>query len=561
MVVPFPEVVVSATRSPSHQVNVPNSTVVVTGAELKKRGTHTLAEALQDVVGLDTGEGSDNGSRLPNVGMWGLKEFDALLFTYDGVPVGGPFNPSLSQIAIEDIDRIEIVKGPQGTLYGVSAFAGMVQVFSHSREEQARGHITASGSSFSSGNGSFGWNYPLGSTADLHLTGGYQRGDGWQDRTDHEVGRGGIGLGTGLGKGRLTLDLGAYRDRQDWGTPMPYESGEQVEELVVDRNYAVGGAVEDHRVFTANSRYALPLSDRNRLENTLAYAYDKHNSIRSFPGEIVGDTLESEGVSIEPHETAVYEDLRLLSQFEAGGQHQAVFGAALTWGRTTAEGIGFDFDQELSQYPSVPSVGDIPVGDNRAFEDRRTFFGVYAHDAWTPMWRTTLSGGVRYDATSEKLHAQAQEVGDALEVADVSRSDGDVSGDISGIFRLIPEGGAKAVNLYGSWRHAFKPAAPNLTEAEGAEILEPERTNSWEIGAKLRGWNQVAFNVNYFDMTFENMVVSILGPGGGPELTNAGEQRFKGTEVDLGWQPSLIPGASVQLGYAHHDARFVDFTF
>src|SRR6185436_19094773 len=142
------------------------------------------------------------------------------------------------------------------------------------------------------------------------------------------------------------------------------------------------------------------------------------------------------------------------------------------------------FDQLLSQYPSIPSVDQIPVGDHRSFEDRRTFFGVYAHDAWTPVWRSTLSGGLRYDATSEKLHAQAQEVGDpVLEAVDDSRSDGELSGDVSLVFRAIPEGGPKvqAANLYGTWKSAFKPAAPNLTEAEGAEILEPERTNSWDF--------------------------------------------------------------------------------
>jgi outer membrane receptor protein involved in Fe transport len=271
----------------------------------------------------------------------------------------------------------------------------------------------------------------------------------------------------------------------------------------------------------------------------------------------------SEGVSLEPHEKTLFEDLRLVSRFEAGGQHESVLGAALTWGRTTAEGIGFDFDQLLSQYPSIPSVEQIPVGDHRSFEDRRTFFGIYAHDAWTPVWRSTLSGGLRYDATSEKLHAQAQEVGGPLEVADDSRSDGELSGDVSLLVRVIPEGGPKlqALNLYGSWKTAFKPAAPNLTEAEGAEILEPERTNSWEFGAKLRGWSQLAFNVSYFDMTFENMVVSVLGSGGTPELTNAGKQRFKGEEVDVSWQPAFVRGATMLVGYAHHDARFVDFTF
>ena len=53
-----------------------------------------------------------------------------------------------------------------------------------------------------------------------------------------------------------------------------------------------------------------------------------------------------------------------------------------------------------------------------------------------------------------------------------NRDDTDVSGDISALVRLLPEGGAKRIqtmNLYGSVRRGFKPAAPNLAEAEAAE--------------------------------------------------------------------------------------------
>src|SRR6185369_14732346 len=115
-------IVVSASRVPESELEIPGEASVVTGEQLRERGVTNLADAIHDIVGVDTGMGSDNGARQPNVGIWGLKEFDALLFMVDGVPVGGPFNPSLSQINIDDIDRIEIVKGPQGTLYGVAAF-------------------------------------------------------------------------------------------------------------------------------------------------------------------------------------------------------------------------------------------------------------------------------------------------------------------------------------------------------------------------------------------------------------------------------------------------------
>ena len=120
------DVIVSATKVDQENIDIPNSVSVISGEELRRAGTQTVADALQNIVGVDTGDGSDNGPRLPNIGVYGVKEFDALMVTVDGVPVGGPFNPDLAMIPVDDIDRIEIVRGPQGTLYGTSAFAGFV---------------------------------------------------------------------------------------------------------------------------------------------------------------------------------------------------------------------------------------------------------------------------------------------------------------------------------------------------------------------------------------------------------------------------------------------------
>jgi len=97
--------------------------------------------------------------------------------TLDGVPVGGPFNPSLAQIPVEDIDRIEIVKGPQGTLYGVSAFAGMISIFTRGGSGE-HGRLTLGGGTFGVGQGSGSLEHPLGPESRVRLSGSAQRSDG-----------------------------------------------------------------------------------------------------------------------------------------------------------------------------------------------------------------------------------------------------------------------------------------------------------------------------------------------------------------------------------------------
>jgi len=561
-------IVVSATKTRRDPLNIPNGTAVVSGKELRRAGARTLADALIDVAGVEAGGGSDNGTRLTNIGMWGLKEFDALLVTVDGVPVGGPFNPSLAQIAVDDIERIEIVKGPQGTMHGMSAFAGTVNVVTD-RNTPGRGEIVLGGGDFTNFHGSArghrdmnGWNMD-GSLSAL-------KDDGWQERTDYENYRARASLTHALWGGTAGVDITGLHDRGDWGSPLAIEAGVPAPGFDRDRNYAIGDAEVKHDVFGLNTHGSWPVNEKLRIDNTLGYSYDAQNFIRSFitgQDTVTGSSANAEGASLKPRETTLFEDIRAITQLELGGRHELVTGASVTWGHTKADGHGFDFDQDLNDPASIPSSTAIPPGDNRSFDDTRTYFGIYAHDEWTPHKYFTLSGGGRFDQANEQLDASFEELSVPSPVVKSSDSQNvnDWSGDIGALIRLLPDGakGAfDAVNLYGSWKSSFKPAAPNLSEAEAAEILDPEHTHSIEGGLKARTFaGQLSLDASAFQMDFTNMVVSILDASSNPELVNAGRERFKGWEVQLTATPRRVPGLALSGGYAWHDPRFVEFTF
>ncbi len=557
------EIVVSATKGPEDAVDVSQSVSVVSGEQLRRQGAKTVADALQNVVGLDTGNGSDQGTLLPNIGVWGVQEFDALLVMVDGVPVGGPFNPSLSQIPVDDIDRIEIAGGPQGTMYGVSAFAGMVQVFT--RHGGTGGSATGGGGSFSQGFGTVSYGRDVAPELNVSVYGAIDRGQGWQDRTDHVNDRIGVSARKTWGGATLDTTLGYFQYTNFFGSPLPVEGGEPVPNFFIDRNYAVGGARLDHHVVSLTSSLTLPISSSLEFQNTLGYASDSQTIIRSFITGVDGLEATAEGSALKPNETYVYDDAHLVKEFEAGGKHRLLAGVSLTWGHSSGSGIGFDIDVLLTPVPVVPNIDDVAVGDNRSFDDHRTFVGIYANDEWTPVRWLTMTGGLRLDITSETLHAQQQEVGEPnVDVADDSRDETHVSGGVSALARLLPApaGPLTALNLYAGFSSNFKPAAPNLSEAESARILEPETTLAESGGLKTL-WldGQIGFDVTLFHMIFNNQVVGILGPNGQPELTNAGKELFQGTELALRWMPPEVHGLTFSGGYAHHDARYEQFSF
>ncbi|MGZ5430433.1 MAG: TonB-dependent receptor [Thermoanaerobaculia bacterium] len=556
--------VVSATKSSEDALDIAAPVSVISGDELRRRGAKTVADALQDVAGLDTGSGSDNGNRLANIGIWGLKEFDALLVTVDGVPAGGPFNPSLAQIPVEDIDRIEIVKGPQGTLYGVSAFAGMIQVFTrHSKE--AGGSLTLGGGSFSDKHGNLSYTASQGDQT-IHLFGTMGRNKGWQDGTDVSSDRLSLGFSQRTKEGSVDVTVGVVRDTNYFGSPLPVDAGQPVPGFEIDRNYAIGGGRLDHRIYSLASTVSQPLSSSVRLENTLGLTRDEQIAVRSFIVGSDGTTATATGTSVRPLETTLFDDARIVSDFTAGGHQRFVAGIAYTSGKTTLEGTGFDFSLLTGPHPVVPTLDQVPVGDHRSAEDSRTFWGFYLNDEWTPFRALTLTFGARYDRTSESLDATVAEVGaPAPDIASDSRTDGAWSGGVAALVRLVDKPKASvlnALNVYGSAKSNFKPAAPNILEAESARILEPERARSGEIGLKTR-WARgtLSFDVTFFHMNFENLVVSTAGPDGQPLLTNAGQERFQGMDAELVWALPRFEGWSLAAGYGHHDATYVSFSF
>jgi iron complex outermembrane recepter protein len=555
-------VIVSADRGPETELEIPGEATVVTGEQLRQRGVTNLADGIQDVMGIDTGMGSDNGSRQPNVGIWGLKEFDALLFMVDGIPVGGPFLPQLAQIDINDVDHIEIVKGPQGTLYGASAFAGMVQVFTKSG--QAGTYVSLAGGSFNEGRAVVQSTIPIGN-ATFKVFGDFDKlTDGWQPNTDYKDTRGGFRLDVPFADGSsMFVNYQMFLNQQQFGSPLPVDppTGTVIPGFQMDRNYEFIGARVDHRVYALTLGGTLALSKTTSLQNVLGLTRDQATLAQSFLGGIDEDNpnlATGNGYNLKPVEKDLYDDLHVVTTFQAAGSHRLVGGAAITTGRIDSTGSTFDFDFQIDPV-IVPNLTDIPRTGFQTLKEDRTFIGLYVNDQWTPVSYLTISGGARYDMTSDTQTVFSTDQGDSQATKHADQWSG--GGSILGRAVAGQAGILNDLNFYFAGKTNFKPAAPDL-HVLSAVILSPERTTSEEVGFKSN-WldNQVAFNVSFFHMIFNNLVVSILGPDGQPELVNAGKELFQGMEIEAVYRPKQLPYFAFTYGYAHHDALYKVFTF
>src|SRR5256885_17271268 len=109
--------------------------------------------ALATGAGVDAPPGGDTGPAGSVPSLWGLHEFDAFLLVVDGVPWGGAFSPAVPTLDLNDVERIEIMKGPAPVMFGATSFVGVIHVIRYPAGESAN-ELRVAGGSRSSAAGS-----------------------------------------------------------------------------------------------------------------------------------------------------------------------------------------------------------------------------------------------------------------------------------------------------------------------------------------------------------------------------------------------------------------------
>ena len=128
----LPDVVISASQTPQPADRVGASATVLQGDELRRRGVETVADALRTVPGVHVSAAGNKGT-LTQVRVRG-GEANHLQVIIDDVPVGrldgGDFD--FADMMIDDVERIEVVRGPQSGIYGGNAASGVIAIYTKS---------------------------------------------------------------------------------------------------------------------------------------------------------------------------------------------------------------------------------------------------------------------------------------------------------------------------------------------------------------------------------------------------------------------------------------------
>ena len=133
-------VVVSASKIPKPASSLTQPVTVLLGEDLRARGVVRVSDALREVPGAALVQSGSYGAVTSLFLRGGESRYTKVLI--DGVPVnapGGFFD--FSHLTTDNIDRIEIVRGPASVLYGADAVSGIVQIFTRKGSAEPRGSV------------------------------------------------------------------------------------------------------------------------------------------------------------------------------------------------------------------------------------------------------------------------------------------------------------------------------------------------------------------------------------------------------------------------------------
>jgi outer membrane receptor for ferrienterochelin and colicins len=140
-------------------IDAPAVMNVVTPQQLQDRGADNLFEALRGEAGLSLMGRTISGRR--NISLRGM-DGRHTLFLVDGKRIGnsdgviGHSDFQYDWVAVEDIERIEIIRGPMSVLYGAEALGGVVNIITRATGTQWSGRAIAEGSHADGGLGGGG---------------------------------------------------------------------------------------------------------------------------------------------------------------------------------------------------------------------------------------------------------------------------------------------------------------------------------------------------------------------------------------------------------------------
>lgn len=511
----------SGTKTDVEWLDVPQSVSVVTKTEMQDRGAARLVDALDGVAGVNNtlGEGSRD--------QFVIRGFDALNDIYrDGMRDDGVLQ---SYRSLANIERVEVVKGAAGALYGRGSAGGIINLVTK----------RANGDNFTNVNGSIGSNNQfisqLDSSAALNdkvngrINLEYRQADSYVDHIDSNDFFIAPTIRILPADGH-TLDFDLEYAHQEL-VPyrgVPSKNGKPID---VSESAFFGGTND----FQQSDSLRLGVNYEWRLNDEWAWTNRvSHNRIEleqkgTRQGTVVGNTV-SQTVNNFGYDPRTTTTLQSELVWETGS-NQMMIGADYNQ-------INIDLTYAKNTLPSQnignPTIGPTPNPGFKPFRDNTTTTaGIYIQDVYT-LGDFSIIGNVRYDS----MDLEQKKVGGVKE-----NLDGNKVSYRAGLVYRINYDVSVYTSLARSWQLPYSGIYIN------PKLAEFFHTDLKEVGAKAYLLdNALMLNAALFQIDQEQPQTNTEG-----DVTNKIEARHQGIELEMRGQ--ITQQWDISVGYSYLDAK------
>ena len=501
--------VTSVSKGAEDFSKAPSAIFVITQEDLRRSGVNTIPEALRMVPGVQVAQ-IDSSTWSITARGFNSRFANKLLVLIDGRSVythvfAGVFWDE-QDLILEDVERIEVIRGPGGTLWGANAVNGVINIITKKAQDTLGGQVTAGGGNLDKFIGSIRYGEKIGENAAVRVWGKYYNRNNLDDLQgnsapdEFETGRGGM---------RLDWDASESNSFTFQGDVMVGEFAGKTSNAVTSLSFAptTANLVADSQIRTANfiTRWKHRFSDTSDMTLQLYYNRD-HRESRALQ-ELEVDTY----------------DLDFQHRFQWGNRNEILWGLGHRFIRDQFEnsiGISYFPDSNLNYISNAFIQDKITLIENELYLTIGSKFSVNnftgfefqpnARLAWTPNDKHTVWGAI------------------SRAVRTPSRS-GD-SGRFNAAVVPVPS-------------PPF-PSAQGVAVIQGQKDFESENLLAMEVGYRLSPHDKLFFDVAAFANVYRDshsfeVETPFVNPAGFTEVPIVSRNRLDGetygVEVAATW--------------------------
>jgi len=552
------DIVVTARRREERLQEVPVSVTAVDGGTLAKAGVNNTADLPAVVPGLRFPRSGQ--SQQPTIRGVGNRASGTANESSIAIYIDGFYQPDsyASAFTLLQTQRIEVLRGPQGTLFGRNSTGGLINIITADPGRQLEGNVELRAGSFNEFSGKAYLSGPLSNS--------------------------------------VAADIAVYG----------YRNSGYIKDLVN------GGKINPRRAFAARSKWIFDIGDNTRLIVSGSYMNDKDPSTYAYQ-PLNGNTrgkLFGAPIPQKPRQSALSSatpPALLVRQSLATARltHDLGWGTLFvegsyghTMNRYSADGdastalIGasgghFKMDYQTAEARLVSSgtgpfqwiVGvfgfhaktfidplRVPTYTNQVLTSESLLTGTaparslaaFAEVNYeiTPHLRATLGG--RYTYEKRGYTARSDVTNFLTGAKNVQTVDRDISFKRFTPRAIVQYVFSRQANVYASFSTGFKSGVFNAGSIAGTSV-EPEKIKAYEAGIKTEPVRGLILNGSVFHYDYNNLQVSARDPQGGPSIfANAAQAKISGGEVEA--IASLGRDTKLRFGAAYLDAKYKNFT-